>query len=190
MGRDEKCVNEQGAAGRLGALSKSLPGPCKPDPIVLVSKSSRAPHPPSSFHFPTEKAKTSSSMWEGVSLIYPCTLSSFMAPTGSKRRLYLAVGVQHPSFLLFHVNEESKSGIIIYGRRMGHLTVLINIPNYFIFRTKHTFCLLIRSFIITIFLFWTALLLWIIWGGVIFFCPVCSEISVYLYESFLRISRQ
>lgn len=92
-----------------------------------------------------------------------------MAPTGSKRRFYLTVGVQHPSFLLFHVNEESKGGIIIYGRHMEHLTVLINILNYFIFGTKHTFYLLIRSFIITIFLFWTALLLWIIWGGVIFF---------------------
>lgn len=119
--------------------------------------------------FHRKSTKIASSMWEGVSLVYPCTLSSFMAPTGSKSCLYLTVGVQHPSFLLFHVNEESKGGIIIYGRCMEHLTVLINIPNYFIFGTKHTFCLLIRSFIITIFLFWTALLLWIIWGGVIFF---------------------
>lgn len=70
MGRDEKCVSEQGAVGMLGALSKSLPGSCKPDPMVLVSKSSRALHPPSSFHSPTEKAQRPHQVCERVSLSF------------------------------------------------------------------------------------------------------------------------
>lgn len=64
-----------------------------------------------------------------------------MAPTGSKCRLSLSVGVQYPSSLLFYVNEESKGEIIIYERSVELLTILVNILNNFILFQNKTYIL-------------------------------------------------
>ena len=64
-----------------------------------------------------------------------------MAPTGSKCCLYLAVGVQHLSCVLFYVNEESEGEIIIYGRGIERLTILVNVLNDFISFQNKTYIL-------------------------------------------------
>lgn len=64
-----------------------------------------------------------------------------MAPTRSKCRLSLSVGVQYPSYLLFYVNEESKGEIIIYESSMELLIMLVNILNNFILFQNKTYIL-------------------------------------------------